>query len=213
MKSKFTLIELLVVIGIIGILVTILLPSLGKARLKSLSAVCKSNLRQQGIATELYVSGNGGYYPLQNEPAYFSSGNYWRRRLHDMMGGELNGPHWWSFDNEALECPVEEIQTGGGGYAYNVYYIGGWIKDLAKAVDIDKPSETLLISDGTDSYDETASAFLGYWTLPPTQWNDIKLIGDRHFSSVNALWADGSVRLKSKVALWQSNDHYWKVVK
>ncbi|MCH2208096.1 MAG: prepilin-type N-terminal cleavage/methylation domain-containing protein [Lentisphaerales bacterium] len=41
--KKFTLMELLIVIAIIGILTSILLPSLHKAREKTKSAVCKSN--------------------------------------------------------------------------------------------------------------------------------------------------------------------------
>ena len=45
-NNKFTLIELLTVVAIIGILLTILLPSLSQAREKAYSAVCKSNVKQ-----------------------------------------------------------------------------------------------------------------------------------------------------------------------
>jgi len=59
MKKNFTLIELLVVVGILGILMSILLPSLSKARLKAKAAVCLSNLKQQGVAYNMYVSEEG----------------------------------------------------------------------------------------------------------------------------------------------------------
>ena len=54
--KRFTLIELLIVIAIIGILLTLLLPSLSKARRISYDAVCKSNLRQIGTMEMLYVT-------------------------------------------------------------------------------------------------------------------------------------------------------------
>ena len=52
--KKFTLIELLVVVAIIGILASILMPSLQESRAKSQAAVCKSNLHQWGIASTLH---------------------------------------------------------------------------------------------------------------------------------------------------------------
>ncbi|MCM8541100.1 MAG: prepilin-type N-terminal cleavage/methylation domain-containing protein [Lentisphaeraceae bacterium] len=54
MNKKFTLIELLVVIAIIGILSSILIPSLSRAREKGKRAVCLSNLKQLGICFMLY---------------------------------------------------------------------------------------------------------------------------------------------------------------
>jgi prepilin-type N-terminal cleavage/methylation domain-containing protein len=52
----FTLIELLVVTAIIAVLIAILLPSLGQARLSSRATVCGSRLQQLGIATTAYLS-------------------------------------------------------------------------------------------------------------------------------------------------------------
>ncbi|MCH2209263.1 MAG: type II secretion system GspH family protein [Lentisphaerales bacterium] len=59
-KQSFTLIELLVVIAIIGILTSILLPSLSEARLKTKRALCLSNLKQLNIAQTAYSSDNDG---------------------------------------------------------------------------------------------------------------------------------------------------------
>lgn len=61
---EFSLIELLVVITIFAILLTILLPTLDKARSKAQVMTCKSNMKQVGTGILLYMSNNGISHPL-----------------------------------------------------------------------------------------------------------------------------------------------------
>ncbi|MEO5804669.1 MAG: type II secretion system protein [Verrucomicrobiota bacterium] len=65
--SGFTLIELLVVLVIIGILASLLLPVLSKAKEASRGAACLSNLHQIGLALQIYVSENNNRMPVMRD--------------------------------------------------------------------------------------------------------------------------------------------------
>ena len=67
-RCAFTLIELLVVIAIISLLVSILLPSLQKAKELAKLTVCATQLRGLGIASYAFAAENEGHFPHPDSP-------------------------------------------------------------------------------------------------------------------------------------------------
>src|SRR4030095_6005647 len=61
--SGFTLVELLVVIGIIALLISMLLPSLNRAREQANRIKCANNLKQIGLSIQIYANENKGAFP------------------------------------------------------------------------------------------------------------------------------------------------------
>lgn len=62
--KKFTLLELLIVISIIALMISILLPSLTKAKKASELAVCSSNMKQISFVLKMFLKGNNQFFPI-----------------------------------------------------------------------------------------------------------------------------------------------------
>jgi len=72
--SAFTLVELLVVIAIIGVLAGLVLPTLGRAKEAGRATACLSNLRQIGLALQLYVQDNDNRLPEMRDRLFDTNG-------------------------------------------------------------------------------------------------------------------------------------------
>ena len=73
-EKGFTLIELLVVISIIALLLSIMMPSLSRAKELARRTVCASNLKSIGTGIFVYANKNNGQLPPS---AYKPGDNFW----------------------------------------------------------------------------------------------------------------------------------------
>lgn len=97
-KNKgFTLIELLVVIAIIAILAAILFPVFAKAREAARSTTCLSNLKQLGLAFQMYIQEHDMFFPQSYLPPWWAVGD---------EGGEGYSGHGISVDG-SVESAAE----------------------------------------------------------------------------------------------------------
>ena len=99
MKKRFTLIELLVVVAIIGILASMLLPSLSRAREVTKRAVCMSNQKQIGMLFINYVDSDLKTSYHTSEGKMFDRG-YWRRETLKASG----------YDEDIVENRIKYFQ-------------------------------------------------------------------------------------------------------
>ena len=200
LRGAFTLVELLVVIGIIALLLSILMPSLRKARSIAMRLACASNLKQISLAMNLYLNGNENTYPCAQDPvstapAYWLwMGRGWRGFVEPYLGDNIdaNNP-------SALFCPQDHIAKDkyeSTSYAYSMafYHSPEQIDDMnspadtyanpqpsvpQRSVNVARPSGKILIGEWLSNH-SAIDRDSGWWC-----WQ----------GSRNYVFVDGHVRL------------------
>lgn len=144
MRQGFTTIELLVVISIITLLFGVLVPSLSRIKEQATVTVVDSELRQIGLALEMYYENNRKYPPTQ---ANCSSGSI-SKHLYQTPDALVKGNYLpAALKTEAMSTTIEDRFNRGHTYKYRS--VGEIIKDRDR---IDKYiSARLWIPDGFPS--------------------------------------------------------------
>lgn len=199
LKAGFTLIELLVVIAIIAILAAILFPVFGRARENARRSSCQSNLKQWGLAMQMYKqdydetavlsdSGTpGGYWPIKLVP-------YVKSYQIAVCPSQANPQKGWS--------PYPGLSYVMLQGSYSVPPVTG-LNNLVTDSVVEWPTEYVTMSEIRLNHPDGTA--VGSPHTPPTQEDDPlgadgsttngKLrIDYRHFEGANCLYFDGHVK-------------------
>lgn len=125
MRKAFTLIELLVVIAIIAILAAILFPVFAKAKASAKASACGSNVRQLGLALEMYRADNDGVYILA---AYTEGAAF--KLWHDLNDPYVKNKDVWLCPGCDLS-PADSNGSRTSHFGYNADYLTNIAQDFS----------------------------------------------------------------------------------
>lgn len=206
----FTLIELLVVISIISLLLSILVPSLRKARQQAKATACKSNLRQYNLGFQLYGENNDRCLPV-----YRVVGTDWKWRgwWHAVLpylsrDGDKIIISCPSFnDSQILDICLPGTEAVYTGYMYNAWLKGNLIPPIyllnyasIKIDSVKKAKKTPILWDDTHMYQGGYNAYGGFPLHEGTSGSGNYYDFDfRHGDKFNVLMVDGHSETLEKV--------------
>jgi prepilin-type N-terminal cleavage/methylation domain-containing protein/prepilin-type processing-associated H-X9-DG protein len=130
LSRAFTLVELLVVISVIGLLMGILVPALGKARGVANRTYCMANLNQLGIAMRSYLDDNRDIFPICAAFPWFvtdSNAPGYAPPITKTLGLIVKEPK--VFICKADNIKKYYLRVGNTSYQYNAFLAGITLKE------------------------------------------------------------------------------------
>ncbi len=165
MSAAFTLIELLVVVAIIGLLISLLAPSLRRAQESAQSAVCLNNLRSMGSFMIMFTMDHDDYFPHE----------VWTNARDGWTGGEPAPGlrDYYQGQENVLRCPTLDRRFPSTGnyvrnYTLNEFCISAPVPRFAAGPptfsSVVTPSSMSSFFDGMTRHDlDPGSTGLPYW--------------------------------------------------
>lgn len=229
-SPAFTLIELLVAIAIIGILASLTLPALGRAKTRASGIACLSNLKQLQLCWQLYVDDFQGRVPpnrsLLTNGVWRSTPDSWigsSSALYDTSFASIEQGLLFKYDyNRSValyHCPADRSKVVNSNRLRTRSYsmngnLGGRTNEVQnnvlRADAIPDPAKLFVfIDEAEDSIDD---AHFLVWPNPDTRW--VNLPAGRHGQTGTLSFADGHAEKWA----WQwpkkfsPKQSYWKMV-
>lgn len=198
LRRAFTLIELLTAIAIIAILVSILIPAIGKIRKSPLQTQSLSNLRSLAQATHLYTLEHSNKLPVIR--INWSSG-YWTEALTDYISPEISGGGWSPLNfkqSPTYVDPLAKNHHSKSDYGANdQLLIVGALDNGLPASDIPNPSGTALFMQAKERDQDKGSWYVNasLFVASPNSTSPLASIPSDHGKgSILLVFADGHAK-------------------